>query len=386
MSQLHYISPSLLPSRSANSVHVIHQCNGFANAGAEIILYAKRAQPKVDELTLQIKHNYGVDSRNWKLITFHSTISYADTFRIALMSARYVARAPRTDIVLSRNLHAAWLMASARRPFLFETHQLEHGIRKAMQRWVMTRPWVRTIAISNCLVTCLEEHHSLRLRDPLILHDAAPSGIKRLPPESRRHSLAGILKMIPNELAHWDAICGYFGQLFDGRGIDIIIEMAAARPCCLFLVFGGSESDVDTRSKNAPSNLRYMGHVTHPVSRSAQAAVDILLMPYQRSVSIGIKGQDTARWMSPMKMFEYLAAGVPIISSNLPVLKEVLTNEKNAILVDPDNIVQWVEALDLLTFNPEYANLIGQLAHQQYLDKHTWMRRAEALLVAGNDL
>lgn len=386
MSRLHYISPSLLPSRSANSVHVVHQCNGLANAGVEITLYAKRAQPKVEELVFQLKQNYGVDTSNWKLITFHSNISHADTLRIALMSARYVADAPLNDIILSRNLHAAWLLATARRPFLFETHQLEHGIRKKMQRWVMTRPWVRTIAISNCLVTCLEEHHSLRLRDPLILHDAAPSGIKRLRPEKRRHALGKILKVTPNELTHWDSICGYFGQLFDGRGIDIIIAMAIARPGCLFLVFGGSETDVVDRRKIAPSNLRYMGHVTHPVSRSAQAAVDVLLMPYQRSVSIGIKGHDTARWMSPMKMFEYLAAGVPIISSNLPVLREVLTNEKNAILVDAENIDQWVSALDFLTINPDYANLIGQAAHQQYLEKHTWLRRGEALLAAGHGL
>ena len=50
-------------------------------------------------------------------------------------------------------------------------------------------------------------------------------------------------------------------------------------------------------------------------------AVDILIMPYQKNVAIGAKGHDTARWMSPMKMFEYMASGNPIISSNLAALK-----------------------------------------------------------------
>jgi glycosyltransferase involved in cell wall biosynthesis len=129
-----------------------------------------------------------------------------------------------------------------------------------------------------------------------------------------------------------------------------------------------------------------MGHVPHPVSQRAQASVDVLLMPYQQSVSIGIQGHDTARWMSPMKMFEYLAAGVPIISSDLPVLREVLENGKNALLANPEDAAQWVAALDLLISNSDYANSIGEFAHQQYKAKYTWLSRAGALLAAGHHL
>jgi glycosyltransferase involved in cell wall biosynthesis len=226
----------------------------------------------------------------------------------------------------------------------------------------------------------------MRLKDPLVLHDAAPEGILRLPPGRRRHVLEELLKIPSDNLAHWNAVCGYFGQLYAGRGIEVIEAMAAARPDCLFLVFGGSDTDVVSRRVNAPSNLRYMGHVPHPVSQKAQSAVDVLLMPYQRSVSIGIPGHDTARWMSPMKMFEYLAAGVPIISSDLPVLKEVLIHRRNALLVNAENVDQWVAALDLIISNPEYANSIGEFANRQYQREHTWLRRAEALLAAGHRL
>lgn len=386
MSRLHYISPSLLPSRSANSVHVMHQCNGLSQAGAEITLYAKRTQADAAKLSSQLKQYYGVNTKPWQIITFHSEIASADTLRIGLMAVRPVLRAPRYDIVLSRNLHAAFILATARRPMLFETHQIEYGFRKMMQRWVITRPWVRTIAISDSLVTCLEEHHALPLRNPLVLHDAAPAGIVRLLPERRRQALSKLLEIPVSDLAGWDAVCGYFGQLYAGRGIEIIEAMAAARPACLFLIFGGSESDVATRRINAPSNLRYMGHVPHLVSQKAQVAVDVLLMPYQKSVSIGIQGHDTARWMSPMKMFEYLAAGVPIISSDLPVLREVLANERNALLVNSENADQWVAALDIFTSNPDFANSIGERAHRQYQTKHSWLQRAESLLAAGRDL
>jgi len=269
---------------------------------------------------------------------------------------------------------------------LFETHQLENGSRRLMQRWILTRPWVRTVAVSESLVACLEEHHAVRLHEPVVLHDAAPDGIKRLEPEYRRSRLSDLLQISLDDLKRWNVICGYFGQLFVGRGIEVIEAMACARPLSLFLVFGGSDADIDVSRKNAPPNLLFMGHVPNQFATAVQAAVDVLLMPYQHNVSIGIEGHDTARWMSPMKMFEYLAAGVPIISSNLPVLSEVLTDCENSLLVPPDNIGRWVAALDLLTSDTQLANSIGKAAHRQYLEKHTWRLRAQSLLASSNIL
>ena len=88
-------------------------------------------------------------------------------------------------------------------------------------------------------------------------------------------------------------------------------------------------------------------------------------MPYQAKVSIGVKGHDTGRWMSPMKMFEYMAAGVPVISSDLAVLREILINEKNALLVSPpiplNGAKHWIFSL----MKQGYLNLLGH--------KHIWI-------------
>ena len=103
-------------------------------------------------------------------------------------------------------------------------------------------------------------------------------------------------------------------------------------------------------------------------------------MPYQAKVSIGVKGHDTGRWMSPMKMFEYMAAGVPVISSDLAVLREILINEKNALLVSPSDPTKWCEALDLLINEAGLSKSIGTQAHMDYLQKYTWGIRARAIL------
>lgn len=158
--------------------------------------------------------------------------------------------------------------------------------------------------------------------------------------------------------------------------------MAKARPNILFLVYGGEPDDVIFRSQrnNKLQNIFFGGHIKHPKAQELMRCVDCLLMPYQLSVSIGGKGHDTGRWMSPMKMFEYMATGVPIISSDIPVLREVLRNGENAILVPHDDTLEWCNALDRLNENSNLADNIGRQAYYDYKKKYTWKVRAKKIL------
>lgn len=379
MTRFHYISPSVLPSRAANSVHVALQCEGLARVGAKVVLYAKRSVPEASALSAALEKTYGVQPVGLDVVSYYSAITRADTLRIAAMAVFHIKRGPRPDVILSRNLYAAWYLAVVeRRPLMFETHQLEVGARKAMQRAIMTCPWVTTVVISQALLQCLTEHHGIAPARPLILHDAAPDGFVPIRAALRRSCLTGL---VAEAGGSWQAVCGYFGHLYPGRGIEIIEAMAAVRPQVLFLVFGGNDADVTARrAANCCANLVFVGHVPHPLARQAMTAVDVLLMPYQASVSIGVAGHDTARWMSPMKMFEYLASGVPVISSDLPVLREVLRDGGNALLAAPDQPSSWLSALDRLLAAPELCAALGHAGHADYLGHYTWTQRARRLL------
>ena len=380
--RIHYISPSLLPSRSANSVHVIQQCSALAALGMKVTLYAKRTVADEQELHLKLKENYGVEPDTLELKTYYSASTRGDTMRIAVLSLLHTLIRHKNEVVLSRNLYAAYVLAILlRRSIFFETHQIEIGFRKLMQRALLTCPRTTTVVISKKLADILEDDNEIKIAHPLVLHDAAPAGIRPLPPAIRRHKLA---KLVGETLDEWQLVCGYFGHLYPGRGIEIIEAMAAKRPNCLFLLYGGNDADViRCRNTNALNNIQYMGHVPHPVAQQAMLAVDVLLMPYQKEVSIGVAGHDTARWMSPMKMFEYMATGVPIISSDLPVLHEVLEHEQNCLMVAPAEADAWIGALDRFNEDKELAISVGQTAHDDYARHHTWHRRAEALVNAA---
>jgi glycosyltransferase involved in cell wall biosynthesis len=380
--RFHYVAPSTLPSRAANSVHAVWQCYGLAQRGADVTLYAKRAMHDAQQLPQAVETTYGVGATAFRFETFYSALTLGDNLRIARHAVRCIRRSKRGDAILSRNLYATFLLAVLHRiPLLFETHQLETGFRKWMQRAIMCCPWVTTIVISEHLAEYLAEHHGAEPHRTLVLHDAAPTGISPVPTSERRAKLCALA---PDVLGAWKQVCGYFGHLYPGRGIEIVEAMATARKDCLFLVYGGTETDIAARrASNRQANLAFMGHVPHPVARDLMRMVDILLMPYQESVSIGVAGHDTARWMSPMKMFEYLGTGVPIISSDLPVLREVLLDGENCLLARPSDIDSWLGALDRIAGNPELAARIGSNAHDQYERQHTWTRRAEKIIEAA---
>lgn len=123
-----------------------------------------------------------------------------------------------------------------------------------------------------------------------------------------------------------------------------------------------------------------MGHLPSKNVKFAMSIMDILLMPYQKSVSVSLKSVNTASWMSPIKMFEYMSVGVPIISSDLQVLREVLVDRHNSLLVKPDEIIEWLNALNLLIKDKNLAASIGSNAYKEFINKYTWEIRAKKML------
>ena len=102
-------------------------------------------------------------------------------------------------------------------------------------------------------------------------------------------------------------------------------------------------------------------------------------MPYQRKFKTANDGPDTSKFMSPLKMFEYMATGKPIIASNHDVIKEILSNEKNSLLVEPDNISQWCNAIKKLKSDSKLAYNLGKNAKDD-VRKFTWSERSKMIL------
>lgn len=355
------------------------QTRALADCGATVTLYACRSVAEETDLPAAIRAQYGTATDGIRLITTFARSARAVNVKIAALAVRRLAGARWPELVICRNLYAAYVLGVlARRPLVAELHHIESGVRGLLQRAVLRQPGIRVVSISQKLLDFVDEEHGITPSRPQVLHDAAPAGIAPLPWDRRRPQLRD---RIPAAREPWDGVCGYFGHLYAGRGVELIEALADRRPRVLFLVAGGQDSDIAVRrARNRRGNLIFLGHLPHHSALHLAKCVDVLLMPYQKSVFLGSGRYDTARWMSPMKMFEYMAAGVPIVSSDLPVLREVLHHEENALLVPPDSADAWAEAIDRVLNDVALSRCLAGRAHSQYEAKHTWEHRARALL------
>lgn len=106
----------------------------------------------------------------------------------------------------------------------------------------------------------------------------------------------------------------------------------------------------------------------------------MVLAPYLSKVLAGsTEGIEIGRWMSPLKLFEYMCAGKPVIASDLPVIREVLDHQKNALLCDPGRPEEWVNAIRLLKENPSEGQRLAGEARKKFEEKYSWQKRAEML-------
>jgi hypothetical protein len=358
------------------------QTRALADCGATVTVYACRSVADEADLPGAVSRQYGTVTDGIRFVTVFARSTRALNLRIALLALRRLSSAHWPELVICRNLYAAYIFGVlGRRPLVFELHDIETGMRGLLQRAVLRQPWIRFVSISHKLLEFAAEQHGVTVPRPQVLHDAAPAGITPLAWDQRR---AALHELVPSARQTTGGVCGYIGHLYAGRGMEVIEALAERRPNVLFLVAGGHEEEIAIRqARNKRPNLVYLGHLPHDAALRLAKCVDVLLMPYQKNVHLGVGSYDTARWMSPMKMFEYMASGVPIVSSDLPVLREVLCHETNALLVPSDDVDAWGLAIDRLLGDTALSRRLAGTAYSQYERQHTWEHRARALLAAS---
>jgi glycosyltransferase involved in cell wall biosynthesis len=160
-----------------------------------------------------------------------------------------------------------------------------------------------------------------------------------------------------------------------------MISLAYLLPEITFLLVGGETAEIERFQEKITRldlhNIVFAGFVSNAELPVFQSVCDFLLMPYQAEVA-GSSGGEIARYLSPMKLFEYMACGRAILSSDLPVLREVL-NEHNSVLLPPDDVDAWTAAIRTLCADPAQRAQLGDRARQD-ASRYTWERRAEKVL------
>jgi glycosyltransferase involved in cell wall biosynthesis len=276
------------------------------------------------------------------------------------------AKSLNPDFVYSRHLTSAFFCSILRIPIVFESHTILYNYAK-LERWMFlrllnSRSLKRVVVISEALKQ-LYKNMGIDDKRFLVAHDGADAVIE----EEAIKNKAGKISV------------GYIGHLYAGRGMEIIAAIASRCAFADFYIIGGTEKDIAFWKAilAAQTNIFFHGFLTPSEVEKHRSSFDVLLAPYQKKVTVAGRG-DTSEFMSPLKIFEYMAARKPIVVSDLPVLREVF-NEKNSILVGPEDIDGWVDALERLK-NQELRDAISRQAYEDFIANYTWDKRSQKVL------
>ena len=168
----------------------------------------------------------------------------------------------------------------------------------------------------------------------------------------------------------------YSGDLHADKGIFEYLGCASRHPDATFLVVGGEPGDVDAARAHAQDrgldNVRFVGFVPHFQVPRYLLASDLLVMPQ-------VPHERTDFPRSALKMFDYLASGRPIVSTDFPTVREVFVHARNAWLVPPAGHDSLAAGIRHLRDHPELAAGLGAQAR---LDarQYSWDTRARRIL------
>lgn len=154
----------------------------------------------------------------------------------------------------------------------------------------------------------------------------------------------------------------HIGRLSQPRGRTVFEYLANTGKCQITIV-GTDKTDISNASYYPPVPLRQVP--------TWYARSDITLLPYQQTIP-------TVATMSPIKMFEAMAAGRPIVASDLPAIREVLTHESTALLVPPDDLAAWAQAIERLRADRSLACRLAANARAE-AGKYSWVARAKRI-------
>jgi glycosyltransferase involved in cell wall biosynthesis len=364
--RLLYVFPEPLPLRKARAVQVANTVSALAESGVDIDLAYVPVAGVDDPFSaygLVCPANVRLVSLSRRLpppfsrLRMHSNRLFLWRLRRWFRAQAKHGSAPQVVFARHIKLAAALLDAMPELPLIYEAHEVfARPAPKlfALEKKVLERSTV-VIAITYALAEALRHHFTVE-REFVVLPSATAL------PENTWHK-------------NWSAAgreIVYAGSFFDWKGVDDLVAAGRWLPgCCITLVGGDEKGSVRLRtllSKDG-ADVVFAGHLPHREVWDRLGRACIAVLP-NRAGSV-------SEFTSPLKLFEYMAAGCAVVASDLPVFREVLAEEDASWFIagDPKDLAR---AILRLIDDPERARAQGQelaLKARQF----TWPARAERL-------
>lgn len=342
MTKFYYIAHLRLPTWRAHGIQIMKTCEALVKMGTEVELVATQLNYGLEQDYFKY---YGVE-KNFKI----TRLWCPDTARfgylgfwlglmIFSLSALWYLL-PKKGIFYTRDEFTATLFRSSGKKVVWEAHT---GQKNIFVKIILTMQ-VPVIAISNGLK---QLYVSMGVDKEKIL--VAPDGVSieqfnlNLEKSAVRKELG-----LPQE----KKLIIYTGSRYKWKGVDVLEEVNPMLPEGVELIVVTDKSYLE-------------------IPKYLQAA-DVLVLPNSA------KSEVSRQYTSPMKLFEYMASGRPIIASDLPSIREVL-DDKVAYLFKPDSSRDLAQTIKYVLNYSEEVSVKALLALER-VKEYTWEKRASKIL------
>lgn len=171
-------------------------------------------------------------------------------------------------------------------------------------------------------------------------------------------------------------VIGFVGGFYPWHGLDILLDALPliaqrVKNAALLLVGDGPERPRLTeraRQGNCGIHVVFVGGVSHANLPPYIAAFDMAVLP------------DSNEYGSPMKIYEYMSMGKPVVAPKLGPVEDGIIHDKVGLLFSPRDVSAFAAKIISLLENPERRKRMGQAAREHIVCNHTWKRNAEQIL------
>lgn len=372
------------PSPRANGIQVVKTAHALALRGRDVRLVVRHSDPRP---TPEILPEFGVEPTPRlhvdRLIVGHApNSSFIPRLRYltqALLLGRRSARAGAQ--VVTRDLQLADLLlrvgcsrltyeAHAVEAVMYdERHQLyglKEGPSPAKRRRIENRErrvWTGAqgfIATTRGILTTFERLFGARHGTAVVPNgcDTPRDRVFVAPPESGR--------------------VVYAGQLYPWKGVDVLVQAFARMNRGELVIVGGLKGEADfdrvqnlAKSLNLGDRIIFKGSLPQKDVAFELAQATVVVAPFLKSAM-------TSEHTSPIKAFEAMAAGRPLLISDTDASREIVEDGKTGIVVAPGNVEAWAGALDRVLSDRALQMALARAAFEK-ATQYSWARRAERI-------
>ena len=362
-----YISNSAAPSSNASSLQISKLCETLSKFGNKVILIL----PNTGNLKKNYFNFYNIKNQ-FKVYR----LKYFNKFPIGLNYYLYSffsiikSDYKNQDLFITRNFFTSFLLSILKKKHILEIHDdilIEGRIVNFLVKSLKILNYKSVIKIITTTKSLKKKYleYGIKRNKIFVLHNAS--------------ALKSQIKKYTSKIKKFNI--GYFGSLYNSRGIEMIIKLSKIDKKNNYFIYGGTKEQISNIKKGLNNkNIYFSSYIPYSKVYKKLLNIDICILPYTSKITVSGDVGNISNYTSPLKLFDYMKLGKLIICSDLKVIKEVLSNNKNCILVKKfNNERTWLKIINRINLNKNNYNKIRKNAFY-YAKKYDLDWRVSKLL------